>query len=135
MINAIVIAIKPSSAEKIYEGRKTVECRSVDIKQWYRPIFLYETSPVKMVTGYILVKDHFVMDKNDILLVHDACLDKDKFGARELRGYRIARYHRFEEPITLDEVGVNGCVQSIRYLERIPENVRNMMEDDGGCTC
>lgn len=127
MIDAIVIAINPDSAERIYTGRKTVECRTVNIRHWCRPVFLYETSPVRRVTGYIMLVDRFVVDKGDVLLVHDACLDGRRSGSRELRGYRIGEYHRFEEPITLDDIGVNGCVQSVRYIREIPENVRGMM--------
>jgi len=63
-MNAI-LSIKPKYAEKIYSGEKTVEFRKCYICS---PIimYLYETSPVKSITGYIFVNNG-VKDTKDYI--------------------------------------------------------------------
>lgn len=54
----VLLSIKPKWAEKIYNGEKTIEFRksipkNFDISK--DVVFIYETAPVKMVTGYIRI--------------------------------------------------------------------------------
>lgn len=51
----ILLSIKPKYAKLIYEGKKTIEYRKDFPKfiNWRSKIFLYETAPVKRVTGYV----------------------------------------------------------------------------------
>ena len=51
----ILLSIKPEYAKLIYEGKKTIEWRKDFPKfvNWRSKIFLYETAPVKRVTGYV----------------------------------------------------------------------------------
>lgn len=53
------MSIKPEWAKKIYSGEKTVEWRKTKPKNFSieNKIFLYETAPIKKVTGYITLID------------------------------------------------------------------------------
>lgn len=54
----ILLSIKPKWAEKIYSGEKTIEFRKSIPKNFDTTedvVFIYETAPVKMVTGYIRI--------------------------------------------------------------------------------
>lgn len=55
----IVMSIKPEWAKKIYSGEKIVEWRKTKLKNFSieNKIFIYETAPVKKVTGYITIFD------------------------------------------------------------------------------
>lgn len=48
------MSIKPEWAKKIYSGEKIVEWRKIKLKNFSieNKIFLYETAPIKKVTGY-----------------------------------------------------------------------------------
>lgn len=51
----ILLSIKPEYAKLIYEGNKTIEYRKDFPKfvLWGSKIFLYETAPIKRVTGFV----------------------------------------------------------------------------------
>lgn len=55
----LIMSIKPEWAKKIYSGEKTVEWRKTKPKNFSieNKIFLYETAPIKKVTGYITIFD------------------------------------------------------------------------------
>ena len=61
----ILLSIKPEYAKLIYEGKKTIEYRKDFPKfvLWGSKIFLYETAPIKRVTGCVYfneLKKYFV---------------------------------------------------------------------------
>lgn len=54
----VLLSIKPKWAKKIYSGEKTIEFRKSIPKNFDTlrdVVFIYETAPVKMVTGYIRI--------------------------------------------------------------------------------
>lgn len=55
----IILGIHPEWAEKIYSGEKTIEIRKTRPYHWCsfpsKVIYLYETSPVKKVTGLVFL--------------------------------------------------------------------------------
>lgn len=53
----IILAIKPEWAAKIYSGEKIVEWRKNKPKKFrdYDYVFLYETAPVKKITGFLIL--------------------------------------------------------------------------------
>lgn len=55
----LVMSIKPEWAKKIYSGEKLVEWRKTKPKNFSieNKIFIYETAPIKKVTGYITIFD------------------------------------------------------------------------------
>lgn len=60
----VVMSIKPEWAKKIYNGEKFVEWRKIKLKNFSieNKIFLYETAPIKKVTGYITIFDIYEFD-------------------------------------------------------------------------
>ena len=50
----IIMSIKPKYAKRIYEGTKFVEYRKSIPNKHFRYIFIYESSPVKRITGMFL---------------------------------------------------------------------------------
>ena len=56
MRNNLLLSIKPKYAKKIYTGEKTVELRKTKPDIGYGDtVFIYETSPVKAITGFFIV--------------------------------------------------------------------------------
>lgn len=53
---AIVLAIKPEYAEKIFNGEKTVEFRRKLPNEEIEVVYLYESSPVRKITGEFKTK-------------------------------------------------------------------------------
>jgi len=59
----IILSIHPKWAEKIYSGEKSVEVRKTkpDFNkfEWINSpkIYLYETTPIKKITGYVYLED------------------------------------------------------------------------------
>jgi predicted transcriptional regulator len=49
-----LFSVKPRYAKWIYAGIKTVELRSVPPKKLVERIYIYETSPVKLITGFFV---------------------------------------------------------------------------------
>lgn len=76
-----VISIKPKYAELIYSGEKTVELRKCRPNDDYEGAYLYETSPVKELTG-IIKYGSIMKAKLDILWDHvkdKACVSRKEF--------------------------------------------------------
>ena len=66
----IVLSIKPEWAKKIYSGEKTIEFRhdiprDFDMNTDY--IFLYETTPVRAVTGVMKIESFMNIQKTSDL--------------------------------------------------------------------
>ena len=49
----VMLSIKPEHCMKILSGEKTVELRKVVFKQKPERIYLYESSPIQKVVGYL----------------------------------------------------------------------------------
>jgi predicted transcriptional regulator len=64
----IILSIKPKWARLIYEGKKTIEWRKSFPKATkIDKVFLYETAPVKQITGF------FTLEEIGCILVHSVC--------------------------------------------------------------
>lgn len=125
--NVILLSIKPRWAEKIYAGEKKVELRKTMIHRWTSPVLLYESHPVSMVTGMMCFSQRRQVRADDRLVCSDACLSiedmADYSKGRVLYAYDIAEARRFDEPRTLDEMGIEGSPSpSYRYV-RVPVEV------------
>lgn len=62
----ILLSIKPEWAALIYSGKKTIEFRTGTPHKYLLcedKIFIYETSPVRAVTGYIVVDSYINVHK------------------------------------------------------------------------
>jgi predicted transcriptional regulator len=71
MMKAILLSIKPEWAEKIYNGEKTIEWRksrpSIDRNNRHTRVYIYETAPVKRITGYFTLFGTFAVDVKGML--------------------------------------------------------------------
>ena len=75
----IILSIKPKYAELIYSGKKSVEWRHTYPKKnfsWSDCVYIYETAPVKRVTGYFNVNPII-----EPLYFHREFLDRNDFYA------------------------------------------------------
>lgn len=125
----IILSIKPKWAELIYSGKKTIEWRkSIPKFQNIEKVFLYETYPVKKITGFFYW-DGFEQlvfsepkENKDIhnaakKIINAGCvpledLKKYKGDRLNLFGWRIKYQTKFEEPWNLDKF----------YLKRPPQS-------------
>lgn len=69
-MKAILLSIKPKWAEKIYNGEKTIEWRKsrprINRNNHHTRVYIYETAPVKCITGYFTLFGTFAVDVNEI---------------------------------------------------------------------
>jgi len=129
----IVLSIHPKWAEKIYSGEKTIEVRKTE-PDWEKAesqddllIYLYETAPIKKVTGLVFLPWVYKFDKElfenperylgDSIL-RDSCLTIKqlvKYSNRsDLYFWDLKDPFKFDIPET-----IKGSVpQSWRYLKK-----------------
>lgn len=128
----IILSIHPKWAGKIYSGEKTVEVRKTQ-PDWEKPesaddlaIYLYETSPVKKVTGLVFltwvheaIKQTLENPERYIAnsILRDSCLtvgELTKYGnGKSLYFWTIKDPFKFDTP-----KDIKGSVpQSWRYLK------------------
>ena len=127
----IILSIHPKWAEKIYSGEKTVEVRKTQ-PDWEKPesvddlaIYLYETSPVKKVTGLVFLT--WVHETDKELLenpekyfwgkIKKACLIAEELikysNGKNLYFWNLKDPYKFDTPRN-----IKGSVpQSWRYLK------------------
>lgn len=140
MSKAILLSIHPKWAKLIYEGKKTIEWRksfpkiiSKDTK-----IYLYETAPIKMVTGYISLKFNrfesanypftrinFYDSDSKFLMIDNieriGCVPieylKKYLNTSNGYGWRIAESKKFMEAKTISDFDLKRPPQSWQYVE------------------
>lgn len=129
----IILSIKPKWARLIYEGKKTVEWRKTTPYR-LRPtdnIYLYETSPVKKVTGCIKMYSHAILNIEDVMMrkdgygmnyIESGCVPIEDLLAYEgkskaLVAWCIGTAKKFNESLDIDALGLKRPPQSWRYVE------------------
>ena len=137
----IIMSIHPNWADKIYAGEKTIEWRKSRLKTYSEEtkIYMYETSPVKMVTGCFTLKTKFIntpdpdypfarINFRDSDAKHLMIENIERMGCvpiGKLReylkdsdgyGWRINKVEKFEKPMPLSEFGLKRPPQSWQYL-------------------
>lgn len=127
MTKAILLSIHHKWAEKIYSGEKTVEYRKSIPKYDHDIIvYLYETSPVRKVTGCFKMISHFRMDVVEHIvcdkLVARGCLSIQELrhyqnDSKDVVGWVVASFEKFEQPKTLEDFGLKRAPQSWQYVE------------------
>lgn len=137
----IILSIKPKWAELIYSGKKTIEWR----KSWPKyekfefqhvgKVLLYETAPVKMITGFfelngcrelIIREESFEYRYKDIHpdakeIIAAGCVpleDLKKYKGKNysLFGWRIKNPTKFYKPWGLQYAGLKRPPQSWCYV-------------------
>lgn len=117
----VLVSIHPRHAARIYSGRKTREFRRVRVRFTVGArVWLYETAPVRRVTGSVVLAD-VLLGGPEL-----AQLETDPRGRLELEDYLRGAKHvtalivtgaqRLAEPLTLDVVGVSRAPQSYQFL-------------------
>lgn len=126
----ILLSIHPKWAKLIYEGKKTIEWRKTFPKLAHRGcrVYIYETAPVKAVTGYFIFQCAFGMDVKEHesypRAVEDGCVpleDLVKYQGKSERiyGWFVRNPQRLEPPITLWYVtGLRRPPQSWQYIHK-----------------
>ena len=131
MSKAILLSIHPKWAKKIYSGEKKVEWRKTASSNPFIdqiPIFLYETAPVKKITGLIYV------DRIKRYSIGGICgpvytwgcvpyedlekyaSGKDLFAWMILGSWTMKTY-KGKEFLTLADFGLKRAPQSWQYVE------------------
>ena len=128
----IMLSLKPHWAELIYSGKKTVEWRksapdTSDDEFGKRRIFIYETVPVKKVTGYILLDDILKFYKGEIdateysHFIEAGCVPYEDLLKYQNGGtvcaWFIKSVVKFEKPVPLSRFGLSRPPQSWQYLK------------------
>lgn len=88
----LILSIKPCFSNEIYSGRKVVELRK-RLGKHFLPsakMFIYTSSPIKAITGYVIIDKIERMKVADIKVNHliDACIAEDDFD----RYYQYAEF-------------------------------------------
>lgn len=128
----IVMSIHPEWAGKIYSGEKKIEWRKTKPRQYdsKMKVYLYETAPVKKVTGY------FMVERFGWASVHDPDFkfligkDIEKLGCMSISGLKkyqdsspeliawyIGKVVKFKKPRALESLGVKKAPQSWQHLK------------------
>lgn len=122
----IILPIKPLFAEKVLSGEKKYEYRKKLCQKEINKIYLYSTSPVKMIVGEAEVVDKMRMDK-DLLWAKtrgQAGITKefyDQYFARQdyACAYKIGDVKSYSRPIALHRIGIEHVPQSFIYVDEI----------------
>ena len=131
-MKAILLSIKPEWAEKIYNGEKTIEWRKsrprIDRNNHHTRVYIYETAPVKRITGYFTLFGTFEVDVNEMLkemekrgCVPAVDLAKYQGGAKEIYGWTVSPFIKPTRlvPYRLDHFDLERPPQSWQYVEDI----------------
>lgn len=124
----ILMSIRPRFVKMIYSGRKTIEYRKTQPHR-YLPILIYETAPVKLITGIVpwwdlggaanpetvwkLTSAHGGISKSEF--------DSYYANSRYAIGLRFRDVQELEHPIALSELGIRAP-QSYRYVT-VPDDI------------
>lgn len=130
MSKAILLSIHPKWAKKIYSGEKTVEWRKNIPNElfWGMTVYLYETSPVSLVTGYFVLDNPVMVDMNvkpgwlEQIMIRNGCVTEDdlrKYQGKSERiyGWTMRYREKFDTPKTLASFGLVRPPQSWQYVE------------------
>jgi predicted transcriptional regulator len=128
-MEVILMSIKPKYAEKIIFGSKTIELRRVAPNlNKSEVILIYESSPVKAITGYAFISSITKSSPAEVwnLFSCEAQISKDDFdtyydGTEHAFAIHITNATRFIAPISLADLRSENILtnppQSYRYLQ------------------
>ena len=130
----IILSIHPKWADKIYKGEKKIEWRKTKPK-WYdskAKVYLYETAPVKKVTGYFMLErfgwvsmhDHDFKFLNMEVVEKLGCVSIESLkqyqgDSPELFAWYVGKVVRFKNPRPLSDFGLKRPPQSWQYVKEV----------------
>src|SRR4030042_2288881 len=120
----VLLSIKPEFALKIFDGSKRYEFRrSIFRNRDIKEVIVYATNPVGKIIGEFEIED-ILHDELPILwskTKNHAGTDEEKFRkyfSNKTKGYaiQIKNTKRYDEPLSLDSLGVSTAPQSFMYV-------------------
>lgn len=127
--HSILLPIHPTYANLIYNNTKKFEFRKKLCKEYVDRIYLYETSPIKAVTGVVEITERLRLPI-DVLwkfTKKEAGVGIETFSNyyckhNEGCAYRLGHYLKFNTPLSVLTFGLKSGGQSFQYLldEQIP---------------
>ncbi len=121
----VLLSIRPEYAAMIYARTKSVEFRRGlpdSAKDWKR-FYIYESSPVRMVTGWADVSGvfHATVENMWRMLGGSGGISWNAYseymiGATGAWGLVISKINPFAEPLSLSSFGIERPPQSWRYI-------------------
>lgn len=122
-MNAILLPIKTVYATRIYNGSKKYEFRKTLCNKDINRIYIYETAPVKKITGYVDVKGKIQYSTSELWSKTSASagIDYDDFisyfsKAQVASAYVLGNAHRFSKEKTLEDFHLHAVPQSFAYV-------------------
>lgn len=119
----IILPVKPVFAEKILSGEKKYEYRKRLCKKEINKIYIYATSPVKMMIGEVGVISKMSMDREKLWQETQKYAGITKkfydqyFEYQDCAcAYRIGEVRPYRFPVSLDSIGINCVPQSFIYV-------------------
>lgn len=122
----LLLSLRPEYARLIYSGRKRAELRRTRPSRKISEVFVYETSPVKRITGWFkILRVHTTSASKawkrfrKVLSVTRSQFRSYVQGKRTVTLYLIQHFRKFKEGVLLSKIWRNGRPpQSYRYLDR-----------------
>lgn len=127
MSKAILLSIHPKWAEKIFSKEKRVEWRKTRPRiDGNARVYMYETTPVKKVTGYFTIKNIYGVDANKSVFFD---YEKGCVPIEDLKNYqgqsmcvfawevKPGSVVKFDQPKTLADFGLKRAPQSWLYVD------------------
>lgn len=122
----MLLSINPEFVESILKGDKLFEFRKFRCREDVDRIVIYATAPMKVIVGEAEI-DTIIED--DVLNVwrqtHSYAGVSYNFfrkyykGKKRAYAYRLKNLIIYDEPQTLEEIGVSSAPQSFRYLPAV----------------
>lgn len=118
------MSIHPYHASRIYSLAKPYEFRRVGagLQPGVR-IFIYETAPVSLVTGEVVVVATQGGDAHDLVALEPDLKERDHVrryltGASRPVALQLGRAIRYNRGLSLQDLGVTRAPQSYQFLEK-----------------
>ena len=122
-MNTILLSINPEHVERIINGTKRYEFRRVRCKRKIDKIWIYATSPIKMIVGEADVLAVIEDSKEQVWKVtskysgiSEDFFNEYYFDKKQAVAYKLGKVNTFTNPVSLKSVGVNVAPQSFVYL-------------------
>jgi len=122
----IILPIKPLYANKILSGEKKYEYRKKLCKDSIDKIYIYATSPVKKIIGEVKVLQKLNQEKKVLWEIskEESGVSREEFFKYFQKteigcAYYLGEVKKYNEPLTLESIGIKYTPQSYVYIEEI----------------
>lgn len=125
----VLMSIHSKYGQSILNGEKLIEFRKTKLHLNAKHILIYETSPVKMITGVFIIKEQII--ENPIKLWNAygdvGSISKEDFlnyykNNTKAVGIRISKAEKFKTPLLLQDFSIIRPPQSFLYLKDVALN-------------